>query len=110
MKPKPISAILLAMTALVPLPQASAAPATTTKTTPMQNSPSVTRNGSQPSQPTPAEYFTGAVRVSLLPAPVEPSRLGGASVAFEAGVRTNWHTHPLGQTLIVTQGVGRVQE
>ncbi|WP_333461967.1 (R)-mandelonitrile lyase [Microcoleus sp. herbarium7] len=84
---------------------------TTSPTTMMQNSPTIaiTRIGSQPSQPAPAEYFTGAARVSPLPPANEPSRLGGASVTFEAGARTAWHTHPLGQTLIVTSGVGRVQ-
>ena len=77
----------------------------------VQNSPTIaiTRIGSQPSQPAPAEYFTGAARVSPLPPANEPSRLGGASVTFEAGARSAWHTHPLGQTLIVTSGVGRVQ-
>ncbi|MEH2038494.1 aldo/keto reductase [Nostoc sp.] len=57
----------------------------------------------------PIEDVAGAARVSPLPPATEPSRLGGASVTFEAGARTAWHTHPLGQTLIVTSGVGRVQ-
>lgn len=69
----------------------------------------VTRAGSQPSVAGPADYFTGRVRVD---APFQGSgaaRVGGATVTFEPGARTTWHTHPLGQTLIVTAGVGRVQ-
>jgi quercetin dioxygenase-like cupin family protein len=59
--------------------------------------------------PGPAEWFTGSVRVNpLFEAPV-PARARGASVTFEPGARTAWHTHPLGQTLIVTSGCGRVQ-
>jgi quercetin dioxygenase-like cupin family protein len=67
------------------------------------------RNGTTPSRKGPAEYFTGAVRIdSLFQAPA-PARAGGAIVTFEPGARTNWHTHPLGQTLIVTSGVGWTQ-
>jgi len=69
----------------------------------------VTRAGSQPSVAGPADYFTGRVRVD---APFQGSgaaRVGGATVTFEPGARTTWHAHPLGQTLIVTAGVGRVQ-
>lgn len=69
----------------------------------------VTSIGSQPSAQGPADYFTGSVRVdSTFQAP-EPARVGGGTVTFEAGARTAWHTHPLGQTLIVTTGVGLVQ-
>jgi len=69
----------------------------------------IRRNGSTPSQSGPANFFTGKVRVdSLFQAP-EPSRVTTAYVTFEAGARTNWHTHPLGQTLIVTSGVGWTQ-
>jgi quercetin dioxygenase-like cupin family protein len=69
----------------------------------------IKRNGSQPSSKGPAEWFTGTVRVDpLFEAPV-PARARGASVTFEPGARTAWHTHPLGQTLIVTSGCGRVQ-
>jgi len=105
-----LSLSLLASTLSVASAQTSGR-TTTSPTTMMQNSPTIaiTRIGSQPSQPAPAEYFTGAARVSPLPPANEPSRLGGASVTFEAGARTAWHTHPLGQTLIVTSGVGRVQ-
>ncbi|RWB01236.1 cupin domain-containing protein [Mesorhizobium sp.] len=69
----------------------------------------ITRVGSQPSGPGPADYFTGAVRIDPLFQASEPARVGGASVTFEPSARTAWHTHPLGQTLIVTAGLGRVQ-
>ena len=69
----------------------------------------IIRNGTQPSGKGPTEYFTGAVRVDYLFQPREPARASGASVTFEPGARTAWHTHPLGQTLIVTAGCGRVQ-
>jgi quercetin dioxygenase-like cupin family protein len=69
----------------------------------------IKRNGSRPSGAGPAEYFTGAVRVDPLFQVSEPARLSGSSVTFEPGARTAWHTHPLGQTLIVTAGCGRVQ-
>ena len=66
--------------------------------------------GSRPSGKGPAEYFTGTVRIDPLFEEADPARARGASVTFEAGARTAWHTHPLGQTLIVTSGVGRVQK
>ena len=69
----------------------------------------IQRNGSQPSGKGPAEYFTGTVRVDPLFQTSEPARALGASVTFEPGARTAWHTHPLGQTLIVTAGCGLVQ-
>jgi quercetin dioxygenase-like cupin family protein len=69
----------------------------------------IKRSGSQPSRRPPAEYFTGAVRLDPLFAAPEPARVSGASVTFEPGARTAWHTHPLGQTLIVTFGCGWVQ-
>lgn len=69
----------------------------------------IKRNGSQPSGKGPAEWFTGAVRVDPLFTTPEPARVAGASVTFEPGARTAWHTHPLGQTLIVTSGLGWVQ-
>jgi 4-carboxymuconolactone decarboxylase len=69
----------------------------------------ITRSGSQPSQQGPSENFTGSVRVDPLFQVKAPSRMLGALVTFEPGARTAWHTHPLGQTLIVTAGVGRVQ-
>src|SRR5438270_260839 len=69
----------------------------------------IARNGSQQSSQGQAEYFTGSVRVETLFPVVEPSRIAGARVTFEPGARTAWHTHPLGQTLIVTAGSGWVQ-
>ncbi len=69
----------------------------------------IKRNGSQPSAKGPAEYFTGTVRVDQLFKAPGPARASGAYVTFEPGARSNWHTHPLGQTLIVTAGCGRVQ-
>ena len=70
----------------------------------------ITRSGSQPSGPGPADYFTGSVRVDPLFDASAPSRVSGASVTFEPGARTAWHTHPLGQTLIVTAGAGWVRQ
>ena len=69
----------------------------------------IKRNGSQPSRKGPAEWFTGAVRIDPLFQAHDPARAAGSSVTFEPGARTAWHTHPLGQTLIVTAGCGRVQ-
>jgi quercetin dioxygenase-like cupin family protein len=69
----------------------------------------IKRNCSQPSGKGPAEYFTGTVRVDPLFQAPAPARVSGASVTFEPGARTAWHTHPLGQTLIVTIGCGRVR-
>jgi quercetin dioxygenase-like cupin family protein len=69
----------------------------------------IQRCGSRPSGRGPAEWFTGAVRIDPLLAAPPPARVAGASVTFEPGARTAWHTHPLGQTLIVTYGLGRVQ-
>jgi len=69
----------------------------------------VKRSGSQPSRKGPAEYFTGTVRVDPLFEAVEPARVVAAGVTFEPGARTAWHTHPLGQTLVVTAGCGRAQ-
>jgi quercetin dioxygenase-like cupin family protein len=69
----------------------------------------ITRAGSQPSGKGPADYFTGTVRVDPLFQARDPARTGAASVTFEPGARTAWHTHPLGQTLIITFGLGWVQ-
>jgi quercetin dioxygenase-like cupin family protein len=69
----------------------------------------IKKSGSQPSGKGPAEYFTGTVRIDPLFNPPAPARAFGASVTFEPGARTAWHTHPLGQTLIVTAGGGRVE-
>lgn len=66
-------------------------------------------NGSKPSRKGPAEYFTGTVRIDAPFQATEPARVGGATVTFEPGARTAWHTHPLGQTLIITYGQGWIQ-
>jgi quercetin dioxygenase-like cupin family protein len=66
----------------------------------------IKRSGSQPSGMGPADYFTGTVRIDPLFEPSEPARDFGASVTFEPGARTAWRAHPLGQTLIVTSGLG----
>lgn len=69
----------------------------------------ITRSGSQPSGKPPAEYFTGTVRLDPVFPATPPSRVNGGHVTFEPGARSNWHTHPLGQTLIITSGLGWVQ-
>ena len=69
----------------------------------------IKRIGSQPSVKGPSEWFTGTVRIDPLFQAPGPALVQGASVTFEPGARTAWHTHPLGQTLIVTAGGGRVQ-
>jgi quercetin dioxygenase-like cupin family protein len=69
----------------------------------------IKRSGSQPSGQGSAEWFTGTVRLDPLFEAHDPARALGLSVTFEPGARTAWHTHPLGQTLIVTYGCGRVQ-
>jgi len=69
----------------------------------------ITRSGDQPPQPAPTDHFTGAVRIDSSFQATAPARLSGARVTFEPGARTAWHTHPLGQLLIVTAGTGRVQ-
>jgi quercetin dioxygenase-like cupin family protein len=82
------------------LAQTSAAPAQELK---------IVRHGSQASSKGPATNFTGAVRVDPLFGPNAPARTAAAYVTFEPGARSNWHSHPLGQTLVVAAGVGRVQ-
>ncbi len=69
----------------------------------------IDKNGSQASGKGPSDWFTGTVRIDPLFAPNDARRGAGGSVTFEPGARTAWHTHPLGQTLIVTAGLGRVQ-
>ena len=69
----------------------------------------IRRSGSQPAGRGPEDYFSGTVRIDPLFAPPEPARVAGALVTFEPGARTAWHTHPFGQTLIVTSGCGRAQ-
>jgi quercetin dioxygenase-like cupin family protein len=69
----------------------------------------IKRNGSRPSAAGPADYFTGAVRLEPLNDAPDPARIRSALVSFEAGARTAWHTHPLGQTIVITSGTGWVQ-
>lgn len=69
----------------------------------------IKRSGSQPSSKGPADWFSGAVRMDPLIQPNAPARAAAVSVTFEPGARTAWHTHPLGQTLVVTAGCGRAQ-
>ena len=69
----------------------------------------IKRNGSQPSTVGPANWFTGNVRLDPLFQAPDPARLGAATVTFEPGARTAWHTHPLGQTLVITAGLGWAQ-
>ncbi|CDM58685.1 MULTISPECIES: (R)-mandelonitrile lyase [Rhizobium] len=69
----------------------------------------IKRNGSDPSAKGPVDYFTGTVRIDAPFQATAPARVGGATVTFEPGARTAWHTHPLGQTLIVISGSGRAQ-
>jgi quercetin dioxygenase-like cupin family protein len=84
---------------------ARAMPATAQRSTTMQITPS----GSQASRKGPGEWFTGTVRIDPLFQVPEPGRASGGHVTFEPGARTAWHTHPLGQTLIITSGLGWVQ-
>ena len=70
----------------------------------------ISHSGSQPSRKGPADWFTGDVRIDAPFQATEPAKVGGATVTFEPGARTAWHTHPLGQTLIVVQGRGWLQE
>ncbi len=69
----------------------------------------ITRSGTMPSKAGPSDWFTGTVRIDPLFQAEDPGRAGGAHVTFEPGARTAWHTHPAGQTLIITFGRGRVQ-
>ncbi len=88
---------------------AAATPTLAVPTKPRNGTMEIKRSGSQPSRKGPAEYFTGSVRIDSPFQGSDPARVGGAFVTFEPGARTAWHTHPLGQTLIVTSGCGWVQ-
>ncbi len=70
----------------------------------------IIKAGTVPSRPGPADYFTGTVRIDAPFAGTGGARVSGATVTFEPGARTAWHTHPLGQTLLVTAGLGRLQK
>jgi 4-carboxymuconolactone decarboxylase len=95
---RPILKHIIAMLALTVAGVASAQPDVT-----------VSRAEARPSQPLPAQNFTGKATMVPLFAPASGNRASGGAVTFEPGARTNWHVHPLGQTLIVTAGAGRVQ-
>jgi quercetin dioxygenase-like cupin family protein len=104
--------VLAATGGLAALASAEAAaetPAQAAATTPRIGTMDIKRNGSRPSNKGSADYFTGAVRIDPLFQAPEPARAAGASVTFEPGARTAWHTHPLGQTLIIISGLGWVQ-
>src|SRR5881628_578199 len=89
--------------------QAGVAQTSTQTSQPRSGKMEIKRSGSQPSRKGPAEWFTGSVRVDPLFQPPDPARAGAGGVTFEPGARTAWHTHPLGQTLIITAGLGWVQ-
>jgi quercetin dioxygenase-like cupin family protein len=80
-----------------------------TKSTAKRTQMEIKRSGSEPSLKASAEYFTGVARIDPLFQAPDPARIGAGSVTFEPGARTAWHTHPLGQTLIITSGLGWVQ-
>ncbi len=95
--------------AAVAFPVILRAQATTSLTQKKQSHMEIKRNGSQPSAKGPADWFTGTVRIDSPFKGTDPARVSGAIVTFEPGARTAWHTHPLGQTLIVTSGLGWAQ-
>ena len=99
----------IAGTAALDLPAMSGARVGAPSTKRQEFRVEIKRVGTQPSSKGPAEWFTGSVRIDPLFQANNPARAAGASVTFEPGARTAWHTHPLGQTLIITAGCGRVQ-
>ncbi|HEX6013644.1 MAG TPA: cupin domain-containing protein [Geminicoccaceae bacterium] len=101
--------MLAASGGLAALAATGQAQAMSERTTQGMPSMEIKRSGSQPSGKGPADWFTGSVRIDPLFQAPDPARARGASVTFEPGARTAWHTHPLGQTLIVTSGRGWVQ-
>ncbi len=103
MRPNTSAMLILAVLAI------GFVPAVDAQTAPSSQPIIIARSGSQPSRSGPAENFTGSVRVDPLFQAKAPARASGALVTFEAAARSAWHTHPLGQILIVTAGVGRVQ-
>jgi quercetin dioxygenase-like cupin family protein len=100
--PSPLPALLIVFISLVQSPLSSASPRGA-------DTMHIDRNGSLPSSKGPSEYFTGDVRIDMQFQREAPSRIAGAIVTFEPGARTAWHSHPLGQTLIVTSGKGWTQ-
>jgi quercetin dioxygenase-like cupin family protein len=103
--------VLVATVSLATLTRAGAAttPASAVPTKEWNETMEIKRAGSRPPGKGPADWFTGAVRIDPLFEASEPARAAGAAVTFEPGARTAWHTHPLGQTLIVTAGCGWAQ-
>jgi 4-carboxymuconolactone decarboxylase len=101
---KTLMTAVLSLCALAPLQAQTTAASDTSG--PSLN---ISRSGSRPITPGPAENFSGAVQVEMLARGEEPARTSAGRVSFMPGARTAWHTHPLGQTLVVTAGVGRVQ-
>jgi quercetin dioxygenase-like cupin family protein len=91
-------------------PQTDAAQADGSASAQDSHSIKITRSGSQEPSKGPAEHFTGSVRIEPLFPAHDPSRASGGKVKFEPGARSAWHTHPLGQTLIVTDGTGWLQQ
>ncbi len=106
---KQTAAVLVSVAALAGATLPGRAAATEVAEPPGRETIVVTRSEAQPARQGPAESFTGSVRVDQPFQAAAPGRVVGARVTFEPGARTAWHTHPLGQTLIVTSGVGRVQ-
>src|SRR5215208_2507742 len=106
-----ILALLGAVCAPRPGTRAAAASSTTAPLRRNEETPTmqITRAGTQPSNRGPADWFTGTVRIDPLFTTPAPGRAAGAAVTFEPGARTAWHTHPLGQTLVVLSGLGRAQ-
>lgn len=103
--PKAMSAVPVAKSVF----EARGLPPAAGPETPGSTTLDIVRHDSTPAQPGPAEYFTGTVRIASRFQRTDPARVGGAIVSFEPGARTAWHTHPLGQTLIVTAGQGWIQ-
>jgi 4-carboxymuconolactone decarboxylase len=106
---KPFAAVLVSLIASAAPLHGQQPGGSATATSSEQNGIVVTRSETQPSRQGPAEHFTGSARVDQPFQAGAPGRASGGRVTFEPGARTAWHTHPLGQTLIVTSGVGRVQ-
>lgn len=107
---KLFAAMVLSLIVLNPTPaQTTRAGNNATSSAQDSQTVTITRSGSQPSRQGPAENFTGSVRVDPLFQSNNPARTSGALVTFQPGARSAWHSHPLGQILIVTSGVGRVQ-
>ncbi len=100
---------VIAVASTLPIPSVIIAQSIPTQNNQKELPMKITRIGSQASAKGPEEWFTGTVRIDPLFQPEAPARTAAASVTFEPGARTAWHTHPLGQTLIVTSGFGWVQ-